>query len=166
MPQQAPLKLYNPILLLAHLMAVLCYCMFHQRRRVAGGRDPAFGGVERGFVCFSLHAHSLFVACWCASSVPSASLSSRLTASRPCFEGRGGIRKQGWVGKKEERIQVLWFNLTCQDLTNCFFFLDRWFEVQNEGTEGSFRANVGDSLLFPGCMRRGGGVGGWPGLQR
>lgn len=64
------------------------------------------------------------------------------------------------MGKKEERIQVLWFNLTCQDLTNCFFFLDRWFEVQNEGTEGSFRANVGDSLLFPGCMRRGGGVGG------
>lgn len=51
-------------------------------------------------------------------------------------------------------------------LQTVFFFLDRWFEVQNEGTEGSFRANVGDSLLFPGCMRRGGGVGGWPGLQR
>lgn len=64
--------------------------------------------------------------------------------------------RDGWE-KKEERIQVLWFNLTCQDLTNCFFFLDRWFEVQNEGTEGSFRADVGDSLLFPGCMRRGGG---------
>lgn len=41
--------------------------MFHQRRRVAGGRDPAFGGEERGFVCFSLHARALFVACWCAS---------------------------------------------------------------------------------------------------
>lgn len=88
-----PLTLYNSVLPLAHLMAVLCYCMFHQRRRVAGGRDPAFGGAERGFVCFSLHARSLFVACWRASSLPSASLSSSVTAPRPCFEGRGRIKR-------------------------------------------------------------------------
>ena len=92
-PQQAPLTLYKSVLPRAHLMAVLCYCMFHQRRGVAGGRDPAFGGAERGFVCFSLHARSLFVACWRASSLPSAPLSSSLTAPRPCFEGRGGIKR-------------------------------------------------------------------------
>lgn len=57
------LTLYNSVLPLAHLMAVLCCRMFHQQHRVAGGRDPAFGGAERGFVCFSLHACSLFVAC-------------------------------------------------------------------------------------------------------
>lgn len=47
-PQQAPLTLYKLVLSLAHLMAVLCYCMFHQRCRMAGGRDPAFGGAEKG----------------------------------------------------------------------------------------------------------------------
>lgn len=92
-PSPPPSTLYNSVLPLAHLMAVLCYCMFHQRRRVAGGRDPAFGGAERGFVCFSLHARSLFVACWRASSLPSAPLSSSVTAPRPCFEERGGIKR-------------------------------------------------------------------------
>lgn len=44
-------------------MAALCYRMFHQRRRVTGGRDSCFGGAEQGFVCLSLHARALFAAC-------------------------------------------------------------------------------------------------------
>lgn len=98
---------------LTHLMAVLCYCMFHQQRRVAGGRDPAFGGAEKGFVCFSLHARSLFVACWRASSLPSASLSLSLTAPRPCFEGRGRIKKIQMGGKKKGRKET-----RCRALTS------------------------------------------------
>lgn len=44
-------------------MAVLCCRMFHQQRRVTGGRDSCFGGAEQGFVCLSLHACAVFAVC-------------------------------------------------------------------------------------------------------
>lgn len=48
------------------------------------------------------------------------------------------------------------FNLTCQDLTCRFPFQDPG--DQEEATEGTFRANVGDSSSCVKTKKKGGGV--------
>lgn len=68
--------------------------------------------------------------------------------------------------REEEKIfRDACFNLTCQDLTCRFPFQDPWPGDQDEATEGTFSANVGDSSSCVKTKKKGGwgggGGGGW-----
>lgn len=152
--------LYHRALARAHLMAASRYRMFHQRRRLTGGRDSCFGGAETRLClleftrlarCLSHVRH--------ASSLPSLQLSLSVTAPRPCFWECRRWREGG--GREEEKIfRDACFNLTCQDLTCRFPFQDAWLGDQEEATEGTFSANVGDSSSCVKTKKKGGWGGG------